>query len=152
MYKRQDIDNILRRRNFSLQTRPVSRLDPGIVFSNPIETVYPVEPKRSENERLTTEKKILETIRRSKFLGSSFNIEKELKLSKMEYPSVLAPEKLSGERVVSDLNGKYESLILPKDAKGVSQLKDDITSTTTEHLSDGKLRKISEVRLSLIHI
>lgn len=83
-----DIDNILRRRNFSLQTRPVSRLDPGIMFSSPTEEVSPVEPKRTENERLTTEKKILETIRRSKFLGSSFNIDKELKLSKMEYPEV----------------------------------------------------------------
>ncbi|CAI6425404.1 CBM_HP2_G0010740.mRNA.1.CDS.1 [Saccharomyces cerevisiae] len=140
-----DIDNILRRRNFSLQTRPVSRLDPGIMFSSPTEEVSPVEPKRTENERLTTEKKILETIRRSKFLGSSFNIDKELKLSKMEYPSIIAPQRLSEERVVSDSNDGYESLILPKDGNGVSQLKD--STATTAPVSDGRLRKISEIRV-----
>lgn len=142
-----DIDNILRRRNFSLQTRPVSRLDPGIIFSSPIETEDPVEPKKAENERLTTEKKILETIRRSKFLGSSFNIDKELKLSQMEYPGMAAPQRLSEERIVSDPNGKYESLVLPKDAKGVAHLKDNTAPTTTELLSNGELRKISDIRV-----
>ncbi|CAI4057890.1 hypothetical protein SUVZ_02G6090 [Saccharomyces uvarum] len=142
-----DIDNILRRRNFSLQTRPVSRLDPGIIFSSPIEPEDPVEPKKAENERLTTEKKILETIRRSKFLGSSFNIDKELKLSQMEYPGMAAPQRLSEERIVSDPNGRYESLILPKDAKGVAHLKDNTPPTTTELLSNGELRKISDIRV-----
>ncbi|EJS42124.1 gin4p [Saccharomyces arboricola H-6] len=142
-----DIDNILRRRNFSLQTRPVSRLDPGIMFSSPIEAVSPVEPKRTENERLTTEKKILETIRRSKFLGSSFNIDKELKLSKMEYPNTVSPQTFTEGRVVSDPNEEYESLVLPKDAKGVSQLKDGIAPATADLLSNGQLRKISEIRV-----
>ncbi|CAI4059520.1 protein kinase GIN4 SKDI_04G7060 [Saccharomyces kudriavzevii IFO 1802] len=142
-----DIDNILRRRNFSLQTRPVSRLDPGIMFSSPVEKESAVEPKRTENERLTTEKKILETIRRSKFLGSSFNIEKELKLSKMEYPSMVPPQRLSEERIVSDPSDDYGSLVLPKDARGYSQLEDHIAPTTGDLLSNGELRKISEVRV-----
>ncbi|KOH01310.1 protein kinase GIN4 [Saccharomyces eubayanus] len=142
-----DIDNILRRRNFSLQTRPVSRLDPGIIFSSPIEPEDPVEPKKAENERLTTEKKILETIRRSKFLGSSFNIDKELKLSQMEYPNTAASQRLSEERIVSDPDGKYEPLVLPKDAKGVAHLKDNTAPTTAELLSNGELRKISDIRV-----
>lgn len=80
----EDINVILRNRNVSLQTRPKSRLDPGIGFgdttrvvSAPIEHITMADPELDE-----TEQKILETIRRSKFLGSSFDIKKELEKAK----------------------------------------------------------------------
>ena len=63
----------------------------------------------------------------------------------MEYPSIIAPQRYAEERVVSDSNDGYESLILPKDGNGVSQLKD--STTTTAPVSDGRLRKISEIRV-----
>lgn len=76
----EDIDGILRNRKYSLQTRPVSRLDPGIGFvDKPRQSEQHVpETVNLEPELEETEQKILETIRRSKFLGSSFDIKKEL--------------------------------------------------------------------------
>ena len=89
-----DINNggVLRQRNYSLQTRPKSRLDPGLFFNKIDEDNIPEDVEqiisnrehgvaKAEQKRMQTEKVILETIRRSKFLGSSFNIHNELKAS-----------------------------------------------------------------------
>lgn len=73
------------RRAFSAQSRPVSRLDPGLanISYSPLETKkIPATYNTSiDEQRLKTEKKILETIRRSRFLGSSFDINQELQRS-----------------------------------------------------------------------
>ena len=102
-----NMEDILNQRNFSLHnTRPVSKLDPGLFFQERGNTYYsrgnkdpnPASEMRYnygggggdndnnnnndddqslESDRLKTEKIILETIRRSKFLGSSFDVKRE---------------------------------------------------------------------------
>ena len=81
---------VLRQRNYSMQSRPKSRLDPGLFFNKLDENIIAEDVEemiherehaavKVEQKRMQTEKVILETIRRSKFLGSSFDINRELK-------------------------------------------------------------------------
>ncbi|CCF58058.1 hypothetical protein KAFR_0D04100 [Kazachstania africana CBS 2517] len=124
-------DNLLRQRNFSLQTRPISRLDPGLFFSEQSPTeekpISPDEPV--PNKKLDTEKMILETIRRSKFLGSSFDINRELKAAEKRVMQPPTVQKLTTENKSSDE--------LPKHAVGTAAL----NSSTAE------VSKISDIRV-----
>ena len=107
-----NMEDILNQRNFSLHnTRPVSRLDPGLFFqeskyrkgrentyysrgnkdSDPTSEMrydyndHDGDDQSLESDRLKTEKIILETIRRSKFLGSSFDVKRELNNTQERY-------------------------------------------------------------------
>lgn len=122
-----DINEIFGQRTMSLQTRPVSRLDPGLFQAE--ELNEPDTGDSEEDQRLRTEKTILETIRRSKFLGSSFDVEKELQNEELK-------RKLSAshpERTVSQTNEQYDTQVLPKQA------------VATAPLRDAEPRKISDV-------
>lgn len=122
-----DIDEIFGQRTMSLQTRPVSRLDPGLFYSE-----APQEPDTGdseENEKLKTERNILETIRRSKFLGSSFDIEKELRNEERKKKFPEPPH----ERAVSRTNEPYDTQVLPSKA------------VATAPLRESEPRKISDV-------
>lgn len=129
------IDSILRQRTFSLQTRPVSRLDPGIFCTESIE-----EDSSSlittDDKRLQNEKSILETIRRSKFLGSSFDIKKELDTAKREEEKKKSQARKSSNRVISSTNDQYETQILPKNATATAPLKDSEISSKPRKISD----------------
>lgn len=131
--------NIVRQRNHSLQTRPVSRLDPGLFFNNVDEPnlTAKVDQLTTEEDtnvangatmRLKTEKVILETIRRSKFLGSSFDINRELKSAQHQ-----------SERMASGTSQKQESL--PKNAIATAPLKVHSESKNKD------TTKISEIKV-----
>ena len=115
-----DIMALLNRRTFSLETRPKSRLDPGIYTSEEEDF-----GSKNHGADLSTEKTILETIRRSKFLGSSFDINKELARERRlkEERAALAKRK-DEERVASNattanvVGNGYESQTLPKRKMG----------------------------------
>ncbi|GAV48548.1 hypothetical protein ZYGR_0K00530 [Zygosaccharomyces rouxii] len=113
-----DIDEIFGQRTMSLQTRPVSRLDPGLFYSE-----APGEPETGhteEDEKLRTERTILETIRRSKFLGSSFDIKKELQNEELKKKSA-EPRR---DRAVSQTNEPYDTQVLPTKAVATAPLRD----------------------------
>ncbi|CCE63453.1 hypothetical protein TPHA_0E03640 [Tetrapisispora phaffii CBS 4417] len=130
-------------RNFSLQTRPISRLDPGLMFSK----LGDVDNNSSVDENLTmnNQKTILETIRRSKFLGSSFDINKELNNANEERKRLRQlqlqkqKELEEKERIASTSYVSNENQVLSKNAIGVVDLKD--------FSSDVEPRKISEVQV-----
>ncbi|SCU95664.1 LAFA_0G01508g1_1 [Lachancea sp. 'fantastica'] len=138
-----DIQELLEKRTYSLQTRPISRLDPGIFADS--------ELSQAETEArakdLKTEKTILETIRRSKFLGSSFDINKELAKDKRlreENGQSSSKEPKSQDRVVSNAtvisgtNTGYKSQTLPKNATAMAPLRDKASENP---------RKISEIQV-----
>ena len=144
-----NIDDVLRQRNFSLQTRPVSRLDPGLFFE-------PSEPSSSVgnntylnrrvpfgqddiNEKLKTEKMILETIRRSKFLGSTFDINRELRTasSKLQYPPTVQPPVLPSTRTA--LVDIKENEPLPDNAIATAPLR--------SYDEQKEVRKISDIKI-----
>ncbi|SCU99019.1 LAME_0G01486g1_1 [Lachancea meyersii CBS 8951] len=134
-----DIQDLLERRTFSLQTRPVSRLDPGIFADTELSQA---ETKARERD-LDTEKTILETIRRSKFLGSSFDITKELAREKRlreerKNAADVQERVVSNATVTSDANTGYKSQTLPKNVAGVLPLNDKPSEDP---------RKISEVQI-----
>lgn len=135
----EKIDNIIdngdldlfNRRNFSLRTRPVSRLDPGLMYSSAIgaapysAATTPEDVSSNDvSKKLDNEKVILETIRRSKFLGSTFDISRELekagtaerlKLQKeFEDANNSDEPEIIQERIVSTTNATYETVVLPK--------------------------------------
>ncbi|SMN21406.1 similar to Saccharomyces cerevisiae YDR507C GIN4 Protein kinase involved in bud growth and assembly of the septin ring [Maudiozyma saulgeensis] len=129
----------IRQRNYSLQTRPKSRLDPGLFFNKIdedtiTEEVEELVPKteekfvKAEKKRIQTEKVILETIRRSKFLGSSFDIHNELKASQEQ-----------AERMTSMSSQKQYPL--PSNAVATAPLK--VHSET----SNAEATKISEINV-----
>ncbi|QEU60259.1 Gin4/Kcc4 [Kluyveromyces lactis] len=125
---KNDINELINTRNFSLQTRPVSRLDPGIIAA---------ENRLSanlEDDQASKEKTILETIRRSKFLGSQFNLNAELEKAKKDS---VAKERQEQLRKYSEQTAKYEVQKLPKNAKAVTTLRDD----------EVEPRKLSEVKV-----
>lgn len=132
------IDDILRQRTFSLQTRPVSKLDPGIfgAENGATETDYssPPEEKRLQNERI-----ILETIRRSKFLGSSFDLKKELDAAEKEKSRKHSQQYSKSERVASTTNDPYETQVLPKNATNIDSLNDSSISREPRKLSEVKV-------------
>ncbi|CCH58505.1 hypothetical protein TBLA_0A07150 [Henningerozyma blattae CBS 6284] len=139
-----------KQRNFSLRTRPVSRLDPGLMYSsgtgssayNPSHSTEDLHSTSSLN-RIDTQKVILETIRRSKFLGSSFDLKKELEMveelesnrikqqafqdSHLEEMNDVTEDlsqhnvDTSNDRIVSTTNDRYETEILPKSHAGKTQ-------------------------------
>ncbi|CAB4255236.1 similar to Saccharomyces cerevisiae YDR507C GIN4 Protein kinase involved in bud growth and assembly of the septin ring, proposed to have kinase-dependent and kinase-independent activities [Maudiozyma barnettii] len=132
-------ESVLRQRNYSLQTRPKSRLDPGLFFNKVDEDTITeeVEEKvsqteqnfvKSEKKRMQTEKVILETIRRSRFLGSSFDIHNELKTSQEQ-----------AERMASMSSQKQYPL--PSNAVATAPLK-----VHTEN-SNAEATKISEINV-----
>lgn len=134
-----DVNNILRQRNFSLQTRPVSRLDPGLFFEPETKNtrLYNDEVSRNKNtkieEKIKTEKMILETIRRSKFLGSSFDINRELRTASEAIVS-------NASQVKDDsLLERVENIELPKNAVATAPLK------TND--GNGEVRKISDISI-----
>lgn len=141
-----NVDDMLRQRNFSLQTRPVSRLDPGLFFEQPAPSSvarqknYPREAPPAKpsnvNEKLKTEKMILETIRRSKFLGSSFDINRELRTAstKLQSPTIMHPPQL-----VNTLGTLEEGESLPKNAIATAPLR--------SHDDQPDARKISDIRV-----
>ncbi|SCV02992.1 LANO_0G01486g1_1 [Lachancea nothofagi CBS 11611] len=138
-----DIQDLLQRRTFSLETRPVSRLDPGIYT---VEELPQAEAEAQARE-LDAKKNILETIRRSKFLGSSFDITKELareKRLKEESKASNIKQSDQSERIVSNAtvasgtNTDYKSQTLPKNNTEI---------TTQNDKSSYDPRKISEVRV-----
>ncbi|CCD22224.1 protein kinase GIN4 NDAI_0A00660 [Naumovozyma dairenensis CBS 421] len=126
-------ENELRnRRQFSLQTRPVSRLDPGILYSAPAEipSYERVVVNESGNKSSAQQqRKILETIRRSKFLGSSFNIQQELEFSQR---NVLVPTK---EQVVDVDEVKLEGGL-----RKISEVKIPQFTRKSRHFSDSNKR------------
>ncbi|QHS71898.1 serine/threonine protein kinase [Saccharomyces paradoxus] len=68
----QDIDTLLTNRyQLSSYTRPISRLDPGLM---PVTKTVPHNIQEKTALLQDTERKIIETIRRSKFLGSLLNV------------------------------------------------------------------------------
>lgn len=78
----QDIDTLLTNRyQLSSYTRPISRLDPGLT---PVTETLPNNLKEKTALLQDTEKKIIETIRRSKFLGSLLNVRGGLSPGKSE--------------------------------------------------------------------
>ncbi|KAL3235815.1 protein kinase GIN4 [Nakaseomyces bracarensis] len=124
----EDINVILRNRKVSLQTRPKSRLDPGIGFgessrvaSAPIEQVTEADPDLD-----ITEQKILETIRRSKFLGSSFDIKKELEKAK------------KNRQTSSQLEVEAQPPALPQTMPTVAERR---------QIADASMRKLSDVKV-----
>ncbi|CEP64316.1 uncharacterized protein LALA0_S11e01354g [Lachancea lanzarotensis] len=138
-----DIQELLDKRTYSLQTRPVSRLDPGIFADSELSQAETETRARD----LNTEKTILETIRRSKFLGSSFDISKELardkrlreekRFSASKEPDV-QDRIVSNATVTSNTNTGYQSQTLPKNATAMAPLKDKPTENP---------RKISEIQV-----
>lgn len=122
-------EKLLRQRNFSLQTRPISRLDPGLFFE---EKVKPA-PVTAESRNMKTEKIILETIRRSRFLGSSYDINSELRNVKVDGVKT----QRQPERMFSNATATYETQVLPKHAVATAPLRG---------VSEGT-RKISEVKV-----
>ncbi|CCC68944.1 hypothetical protein NCAS_0B08600 [Naumovozyma castellii] len=125
----RDINDLFARRNVSLQTRPKSRLDPGILYSAPAETVS--NPLLSDiDQEIDREKKILETIRRSRFLGSSYNINKELEFAKKTALAETS-KKEKRSKVTS------QNIVADKAAIGVIPLND----------TEAGLRKISEIKV-----
>lgn len=137
-----DIDDLLKRRTVSLQTRPVSRLDPGIVAAENLGSVVYEEADGVDETTLRTEKTILETIRRSRFLGSSFDINKELERAQRKKEEALARQHqqriLSSATTASATNNAYESRALPKNAAAVDTLNDE---------RNPEPRKISEIKV-----
>lgn len=132
-----NIDDLLRHRTFSLQTRPVSRLDPGVFASDSGGSGY--YGGDSDQKKLNNDKIILETIRRSKFLGSSFDINSELQRASEEELKKQKQAKATSERVISTTNEKFETQVLPKNATATAPLKD--------HAFQAEPRKISEVKV-----
>ncbi|CAR23846.1 protein kinase GIN4 [Lachancea thermotolerans CBS 6340] len=135
-----DIMDLLNRRTFSLETRPKSRLDPGIYTLEEV----PNSDIKDGGRDLKTEKTILETIRRSKFLGSSFDINKELARERRlkEERAAALKQRKKEDRVVSNATGNYsengyEPQTLPKNAAA--------TKISNDAGSDP--RKISEVQV-----
>lgn len=132
-----NIDDILRQRTFSLQTRPVSRLDPGVFGS---ESNDREQHAASEDRRkINNDKIILETIRRSKFLGSSFDINKELERASKEEAEKQRHAKTSSDRVISTTNDEYETQVLPKNATATAPLKDHDYQVEPRKISDIKV-------------
>ncbi|GMM58061.1 protein kinase [Maudiozyma humilis] len=130
---------VLRQRNYSLQQRPKSRLDPGLFFNKLDENIIAedVEEMIHEREhaaeevqqkRMQTDKVILETIRRSKFLGSSFDINRELKASQQQ-----------AERIASTATQRQQPL--PPKAIATAPLREHSDSANVE------ARKISDIRV-----
>ncbi|CAR29024.1 hypothetical protein ZYGR_0W00520 [Zygosaccharomyces rouxii] len=122
-----DIEEIFGQRTMSLQTRPVSRLDPGLFYAE--ESNEPEAGDTEEEKKLRTQKNILETIRRSKFLGSSFDIGKELQNEELK-KKASQPHR---DRTVSQTNEPYDTRVLPTQA------------VATAPLRDQEPRKISEI-------
>lgn len=133
----QDIDDMLRQRTLSLQTRPVSRLDPGVFYSSSNNNSYVNEGE--DEQKLNSDKIILETIRRSKFLGSSFDIKKEFERAKKEENKKHNHSNDPSDRVISMTNEAYETQILPKNATATATLKD--------HDQEVQPRKISDIKV-----
>ena len=144
-----NVQDVLRQRNFSLQTRPISRLDPGLYFE-PSEPPFPtndntyldatVTSRQNDiNEKLKTEKMILETIRRSKFLGSSFDINRELRKAstRLQRPPVARPPELplTGAPLV-DIQ---ENEPLPENAVAVAPLRSCDEQKEVRKISDVKI-------------
>ncbi|SCU95205.1 LAMI_0F01486g1_1 [Lachancea mirantina] len=134
----KEVNDLLNRRTFSLDPRPVSRLDPGMV------TTGRDDVDSGEEKSLAMEKSILETIRRSKFLGSSFDIKKELERSRRmaeEKPRVESDRNdqrfASSATTSSTTNHAFESQALPKNAAAKPTVEDHVTDP----------RKISDVRV-----
>lgn len=131
-----DIDQIFGQRTMSLQTRPVSRLDPGLFYAEEVGSEQ-ASGDEEEEERLRTEKSILETIRRSKFLGSSFDLEKELANAKRTDEMKRKFSTPHKDRAVSTTNEHYETEVLPKSAVATAPLRD----------AEVEPRKISDIRV-----
>ncbi|CCK70701.1 protein kinase GIN4 KNAG_0F00290 [Huiozyma naganishii CBS 8797] len=132
-----EVKELLRQRNAALQTRPKSRLDPGLFFDsaesdtrNPSLQVFEGEV----DNKLKTEKAILETIRRSKFLGSSFDISKELKSASARSDYSRAPG-----RVITAPSNLERSDVLPKNAIATAPLR--------IHSDQPEVRKISDIKV-----
>lgn len=126
---KDDIKNLLNTRNFSVQTRPVSRLDPGLFTSD--RKSYSAPDETGAN----AEKAIIETIRRSKFLGSHFNLSRELEKAdktKTGQEREVQTKRQSAAKVVQ--TGVQE---LPKNASAIGKLRDENVEP----------RKISEVKV-----
>lgn len=133
-----NIEDILRQRTFSLQTRPVSKLDPGILYSENNEVDSESSPIL-EDKRLQNEKMILETIRRSKFLGSSFDIKKELDAAEREQARKYKQKSMNQERITSTTNEPFETQTLPKNAVSSAPLKESDAANEPRKLSEIKV-------------
>ncbi|QID83876.1 serine/threonine protein kinase [Saccharomyces pastorianus] len=82
----QDINTLLTNRcQLSAYTRPISKLDPGLM---PVPETMPYDIKEKTDLLLDTEMKILETIRKSKILGPSSNLRKEVPQDRDRLPPV----------------------------------------------------------------
>lgn len=123
-----DIDEIFGQRTMSVQTRPISKLDPGLFYSEPSEPSEQPDTAVTEGpDKLKRERTILETIRRSKFLGSSFDIEKELQKDQVK-KRLSEPRRertiSRNERAVSRTNEPYDTQVLPSKAVATAPLRD----------------------------
>ncbi|KAG0669598.1 hypothetical protein C6P45_003588 [Maudiozyma exigua] len=151
-----DINNggVLRQRNYSLQTRPKSRLDPGLFFNKIDEDAINENVEqiisdrehsivKAEQKRMQTEKVILETIRRSKFLGSSFNIHNELKASQEQVERMASvssqKEPLPGNAIAT-APLRIHSEANNKDATKISEIKVPQFTRKSRAFSDSNRR------------
>ncbi|AAS54068.1 AFR696Cp [Eremothecium gossypii ATCC 10895] len=148
-----NINSLLKRRTLSLETRPISRLDPGIRLSE--ENTILEDDLECNEDRLRVEKNILETIRRSKFLGSQYDIDKELQRVRREKLEKVNMRKSQDRKLEPGLHSRQEqrfvsdgttvtsshedseSIILPKNVTAIGVLKDE----------ESEPRKLSEVKI-----
>ncbi|AET37316.1 protein kinase GIN4 Ecym_1058 [Eremothecium cymbalariae DBVPG len=147
------INTVLNKRAVSVQTRPISRLDPGIMAQEVAhELDYDDEEILSERT-LRREKTILETIRRSNFLGSQFDIHKELKNAKKEKIEKAKKRKQLNRKLPDRIS--YHDQRFVSDGTTITSAHDGYDTTSlTRHTTVGVLRddesepkKLSEVRI-----
>ncbi|KAL6933527.1 hypothetical protein ACO0R3_001299 [Hanseniaspora guilliermondii] len=115
----EDVAN-LQKRAFSLSTRPVSRLDPGIYgyesSTNNSKTMLPEESEEesefeSDEEETTVydeaevERRMMESLRRSKFLGSQFDLAMKLASTGLSSTSTKAAKRRSLLAIQSQYGG-----------------------------------------------
>ena len=89
----QDIDTLLTNRyQLSSYTRPISRLDPGLT---PVTGAIPHSIKEKTALLQDTEMKIIETIRKSEFLGSLLNVREGISQDNNQLASIEVSPKIS---------------------------------------------------------
>lgn len=142
----EDVAN-LQKRAFSLSTRPVSKLDPGIYgygsSANNSKTMLPEESDveseyESEEEETTVideaevERRMMESLRRSKFLGSQFDLAMKLASSGLSSSSTKAAKRRSLLAMQSQYGGnvmkkKRNSMKRKSARKSLTKKKDLLT-------------------------
>ncbi|AMD19516.1 HCL635Wp [Eremothecium sinecaudum] len=147
--RKENVPSLSRNTVINVETRPLSKLDPGLI--GPAIVSHVGDEITSERNDYELDKTILETIRRSNFLGSQFDINRELRKSRHSKIEAVnrrwySEEKAHGihddKRLVSDgttLNS-YDgsnSAYAPRNGTSIGFLKDEENVPTK--LSDLKI-------------